>query len=890
MRVLIEVVGSHGDFLPFLAIGKELKLRGHEVQYYASAVFERYAQDAGLGFTSIGTVEEYQTFLASPDATHAVKGVKLLADTIMGWLPRTVEAMKKDVVPGETILVGSTFALGTRLVQEMLGVPTVTVQLAPSSFRSEYLAPRFYPLGHMEKVPRFIKRLLWKISDKQMLDPIFTVPFNQYRATLGLPPIARLMHGWIHEADSIVAMFPDWLAPVQPDWPAQLQLTNFPLHDGSSEQALSEEVLAFLDAGAPPIAFTTGTGNATSAEFFAASAEACRLAGRRGILLTSNPAQLPHPLPDGVAHFSFVPFKALLPRLAAFVHHGGVGSMSQAMEAGVPQLIRPMAFDQFDNASRAIKLGVAREVLPMAYKADKVAQVLNDLIDDGEVQAACQRIAARLAGANGAGETAELILKVVEQKRSGSLRSLDDLPHPPGLPVLGNLLDFKELARVHQKVEAWGREYGPLFTFRMGLLRVLAVSDHELIGTIMRDRPAGFRRPARLPVLAGELGFSSGVFISEGEAWAKQRRMIMASFAPNHVKNFFPALVRVAGRLRKRWAKAAQAGEGIDLQADLMRYTVDAVSGLSFGRDINTLESDEEVIQLHLDRVFSGIAKRSVALFPYWRVFKLPADRRMDASVAFIKTEISRFIANARAQMQADPALRESPKNLLQAMIVATEQNGSGLDDNDVMCNVFNLLLAGEDTTANTLAWLIHLLSRHPELLHRATEEVLRVAPDMASFSIEQMNELPFIEACLNETMRLKPIAPYMPLEAVKDTVIGDVRVPAGTFIWEIFRHDTTNEKYFPKAEQFNPERWLEGSDAALASNSAKRISMPFGAGARACPGRYLAMLEMKLAMAMVLGNFVIESAALADGGEAPEHMLFTMKPDGVILRLRERA
>ncbi|HRE17946.1 MAG TPA: cytochrome P450, partial [Rhodocyclaceae bacterium] len=639
----------------------------------------------------------------------------------------------------------------------------------------------------------------------------------------------------------------------------------------------------------PPVAFTTGTGNATSQAFFATSAEACRLAGRRGILLTQHPEQLPHPLPDGVVHFNYVPFKALLPRLAAFVHHGGVGSLSQAMVAGVPQLITPFAFDQFDNASRAIKLGVAREVLPKEYQPVKVAEVLNELIGSAEVQASCQKVAAKMADTQGVAQTCDVILKVAERKHVGPLRSLDDLPHPKALPVVGNLFDFKELSRVHQQVEQWGQEYGPLFTFRFGMLRALAVTDHELISAIMRDRPAGFRRPARLPELAAELGFSSGVFISEGEAWAKQRRMIMASFAPNHVKNFFPALVRVAGRLRNRWAKAAQRNEGIDLQADLMRYTVDAVSGLSFGRDINTLESDEEVIQLHLDRVFSGIAKRSAAMIPYWRLFKLPSDRKMDESVAFIKTEISRFIANARAQMQADPSLRDSPKNLLQAMIVATEQADSGLGDNDVMCNVFNLLLAGEDTTANTLSWLIHLLTRNPEALKRATEEVLRVAPDMSEFTIEKMNELSFIEACLNETLRLKPIAPYMPLEAVKDTVIGDVRVPAGTFIWEIFRHDTSNEKYFPNPTAFNPERWLEGSDTALASNSAKRISMPFGAGARACPGRYLAMLEMKLAMAMVLGNFEIESAATPDGGEAPEHMLFTMKPDGVILRLRER-
>ena len=103
-----------------------------------------------------------------------------------------------------------------------------------------------------------------------------------------------------------------------------------------------------------------------------------------------------------------------------------------------------------------------------------------------------------------------------------------------------------------------------------------------------------------------EMGIPDGVFVAEGEHWARQRRMVMASFAPQQVRTYFPALLNVAQRLRARWLQTAAAHEDIDLQAELMRFTVDAISGLAFGVDVNTLQSNDDVIQRHLDKIFPG--------------------------------------------------------------------------------------------------------------------------------------------------------------------------------------------------------------------------------------------------------------------------------------------
>jgi len=466
-----------------------------------------------------------------------------------------------------------------------------------------------------------------------------------------------------------------------------------------------------------------------------------------------------------------------------------------------------------------------------------------------------------------------------------ALRTLADLPGPRPWPLVGNTFQVR-MSRLHQDIEHWIGRYGPILKARLGRMDLVIVSDHQLITDMLKNRPEGFRRPSRLNEVIRELGVHRGVFTAEGEAWQRQRRMVMASFSPAHVRSYFPSLQRVTQRLQTRWLDAARAQRPIDLQADLMRFTVDAISGLAFGTETRTLESDDDVIQKHLDKVFPAIYRRVNAIVPYWRWVRLPADRTLDRSLKVVHQAIDEFIAQARARLQ-DPARRAHPANLLEAMIVAADEPDSGVDDRDVAGNVFTLLLAGEDTTATTLSWMLYLLSRNPEALARARAEALRVAPDAGAFTPEQMADLSYIEACAHEAMRLKPVGPFNAVETLQDQVVGDVLVPRGTPIFCVLRHDNLNERYFSQADRFEPQRWLDGQGLSEATN-AKRVSMPFGAGPRICPGRYLALLEIKLAMAMILNTFDIVAIDTPDGRDAQELMSFTMTPVGLSLRLRE--
>ncbi|MET3106709.1 cytochrome P450 [Oxalobacteraceae bacterium GrIS 2.11] len=465
-----------------------------------------------------------------------------------------------------------------------------------------------------------------------------------------------------------------------------------------------------------------------------------------------------------------------------------------------------------------------------------------------------------------------------------TLRRIDDLPSPKAWPFFGHTLQIK-IPQFHQQMEQWSRELGKYYWFTIASRRYLVVADHQAIAKALRDRPDGFDRTKQLTDVFIDMRMKVGLFGAEGDVWRKQRRMVMSAFDPAHVKEYFPTMTRVTGRLESRWNKSL--GSDIDLTAELMRFTVDTITGLAFGHDVNTLESGEDVIQAHLDKIFPALFQRLLAPFPYWRYIRLPSDRALDRSLTEVTNAIDRFVAEARERIRLHPQLREHPSNLLEAMINATDQGDSGLTDDDVAGNVITMLLAGEDTTANSIAWLLSLVWANPATLQKLQSEVRSTFAADEAFTIEKLSQLDYLDACISESMRLKPVAPFLALQALKDTVIGDVQVPVGTLIFTVLRHDSVDDHYIPNAADFDPERWLDHTLAG--TNSAKRISMPFGAGPRICPGRYLALLEMKIAIAMLLTRFEIDNISAPGGQAAQEHMAFTMVPVGLKMRLKSR-
>ena len=410
LNILLNPVGSAGDVHPLVGVGAALKRRGHDVTIITNDYFRPLVEKMGLNFVAQGTQQEFEAVLHHPDAWHPRKALDLIFRTVIEkTLPHAVETIQRLNQPGRTVVVASSLALGARVAQDWLKVPTVTVHLAPSIFRSAYLMPRFEGLGFMRYLPVFARNWAWRAIDALVVDRALAKPLNAFRKKLGLGPVKRIMHEWWHSPLRVLALFPPWFGPPQPDWPPQTVLTGFPLFDEKEIHALSPEVEAFLGAGEKPIVFTPGSAMLQGEKFFEAAALACAKLGKRGILLTRFPKQLPGNLPEGVRHFDYVPLSSLLPRAACMVYHGGIGTCAQALAAGVPHLITPMAHDQHDNASRVARLGVGAELASRKVNATSLAQALEKLLSNKDAPGRCWEIARRMEQERPIEKTCELI-------------------------------------------------------------------------------------------------------------------------------------------------------------------------------------------------------------------------------------------------------------------------------------------------------------------------------------------------------------------------------------------------------------------------------------------------------------------------------------------------
>jgi rhamnosyltransferase subunit B len=163
----------------------------------------------------------------------------------------------------------------------------------------------------------------------------------------------------------VLALYPNWFSHAKLDKPRNTYQWDFPLEDMALQMAVDPELERFLSAGEKPVLFTAGTGQAHAAGFFKAAAQVVSALGCRAVFLTSRPEQVPQDMPGSVFVTAYAPFSALLPRSAVMVHHGGIGTLSQCLAAGIPQLVVFMSLDQPDNAARIERLGVGLRV-PMA--------------------------------------------------------------------------------------------------------------------------------------------------------------------------------------------------------------------------------------------------------------------------------------------------------------------------------------------------------------------------------------------------------------------------------------------------------------------------------------------------------------------------------------------
>jgi len=463
--------------------------------------------------------------------------------------------------------------------------------------------------------------------------------------------------------------------------------------------------------------------------------------------------------------------------------------------------------------------------------------------------------------------------------------SIADLPGPPRLPLLGNAHQLVRVGRMHRRAEEWARRYGPIYRLEAGRRPMVVVGDRDAIDEILRERPEGYSRPARMREVFEEMsapGYPSdavrwGVFAAEGEEWKQQRRLVVTALNSNHLNRFFGIVRTATARLHGRLAEAADAGGPVEISDLFSSFTVDVTSALALGHDLNTLERGDVELQRHIQHMVAMVGRRIAAPISYWRWVKLPADRALDRSLTEIYRAVEDFIERGRSRLEAEPERCESPRNLLDGLLAAQKRDGA-FSDEEILYNVLTILIAGEDTTAHTLGWTVWLLASSPEAQNRLAAEAVEVLGDeRVPAQYEDTERLSYAEAVLRESMRLKSIVPVLPLEPNRDTTICGTRIPAGTQLLLLLRAAARTAA--GRSEDFAPERWLDEDEGTAAPKS-----LTFGAGPRFCPGRNLAFLESKAALAMFARGFRVELDR--SGGPVREEYGATMVPRGLRIRV----
>lgn len=412
LHFILTPVGSSGDVHPYVGLGRLLRRRGHDVTVITAEPFRALVEAANLAFVGGWTHEQYEQVTQDPDLWHPTRGLGVILRVTLESMRRQYECIRQVHQPGRSVLVGHPIAIGTRVFEDQHGCPAVTLHLAPAVFRSEYRQPVHRPGLDLSWLPRWTKRAMWWLIDRVYVDRHVEPGLNAFRAELGLPPVRRIFHRWLLSPRRNIGLFPAWFGQPQPDWPANLKLTGFPLFDEAGFHEPDGRLESFLNSGDPPIAFTPGSANRQADKFFAAAVDAVTRIRRRALLLTRYPQQLPASLPSHVLHVPYVPFSQVLPRCAAVVHHGGIGSCAQGLAAGVPQLIMPMGFDQPDNAARLKRLGAGDWLVPGKFTGKKLAAKLDQLLDAARQSSACKDLASRIDAEAANNATCDLMEEV----------------------------------------------------------------------------------------------------------------------------------------------------------------------------------------------------------------------------------------------------------------------------------------------------------------------------------------------------------------------------------------------------------------------------------------------------------------------------------------------
>ncbi len=414
VRFVFETIGTRGDVAPLLAVGRQMVQRGYDASLLAPSAFAAEAESQGVDF--VPTTHQH---LNRPGGPARFEDYYFPAfEPVVDYF----DAAARRAQPLVVVNIDKTAT--SNMLCERDGLPGVRLHLAPFKIRSLVAPP--WPYAARARGIRgaaYLRHDLPRFFEACDRHPGLLAHINERRRSLALGPASSATPVEPHLCRQ-AAFFPEWFCPPASDWP-DMQVLGFPLPPPAT--SLSDRVRSFLAAGSSPLVFTAGTGVSDVEEFFRNGRDCCSRLGRRGVF--SSPHQADRPERSDLLQVDYAELGLLLPHAALLVHHGGIGTVARAIEAGIPQIVSPLTYDQPDNARRVERLGLGALLERANLNGDSLAAQAEELLGDGGSR---QRLAAakeRVLAQNGIVECADLLEKVATsafavsaERRAGGMR------------------------------------------------------------------------------------------------------------------------------------------------------------------------------------------------------------------------------------------------------------------------------------------------------------------------------------------------------------------------------------------------------------------------------------------------------------------------------------
>ncbi|XVF36136.1 hypothetical protein REPUB_Repub19eG0032500 [Reevesia pubescens] len=400
--------------------------------------------------------------------------------------------------------------------------------------------------------------------------------------------------------------------------------------------------------------------------------------------------------------------------------------------------------------------------------------------------------------------------------------------------------------RVAPFYQRWSKMYGKPFLYWAGSKPMLAIFDPDIIKEVTMNTGGGLFDKVEFS-RNGKMLFGRGLIAVIGEEWAFHRRILNHPFRMERVKaGWVPEIVAQTMKMLEKWEENRGRDEfELDVKNELHHLSADIISRIAFG---SNFEEGKRLFMLQEQQMkFFSLAVQTINI-PGFRFLPTRTNREMWR----LEKETDECI---RALIQANSKTKENASSLLNLWMSSyknQDDQEERLGEEEIIGECKTVHFAAKEPPANALSWALLLLALNPEWQDKAREEVVRVCGNNKFPVAENLNDLKIVNMIIEETLRLYPPIVMLIRKACTDVKLGKLNVPAGTELYlavAAVQHDT--EIWGEDANQFNPSRFKE-SRKHLASFT------PFGLGPRICAGQTLAMVEMKIILAMIIRQYYL--------------------------------